>query len=74
MLVYLSSMGYPMCRDTSARTQAAGMFWLTVPGATTDHPGQRAAGAYAAGGRTLRDRHDATPGHPLAGSGECVVQ
>jgi hypothetical protein len=37
-----------------------------IPGRTTNHPSQRAAGAYALGGRMLRALHDATAGHPLA--------
>jgi Phosphotransferase enzyme family len=73
VLVYLSSIGYP-CAPRYLGTDADGRDVLAyVPGATTDHPGQRAAGAYAAGGRMLRNLHDATAGHPLAGSGECVV-
>jgi phosphotransferase family enzyme len=44
-----------------------------IPGRTTDHPSQRAAGAYALGGRVLRALHDATAGHPLADAQECVI-
>jgi Phosphotransferase enzyme family len=73
VLVYLNSIGFAYAPRYFG-TDADGRDVLAyVPGATTDHPGQRAAGAYAAGGRMLRDLHDATAGHPLAGSGECVV-
>jgi hypothetical protein len=44
-----------------------------IPGETTNHPSQRAAGAYATGGRMLRGLHDATAGHELAGGRECVI-
>lgn len=44
-----------------------------IPGRTTDHPEQRAEGAYARGGAMLRALHDATAGHPLAGGEECVT-
>jgi hypothetical protein len=44
-----------------------------IPGEITDHPGQRAAGAYAIGGTMLRELHEATAGHELAGDRECVI-
>ncbi|GLW89378.1 hypothetical protein Aglo03_01940 [Actinokineospora globicatena] len=44
-----------------------------IPGRTTDHPAQRAEGAYAHAGKMLRELHDTTAGHPLAGGHECVV-
>jgi hypothetical protein len=44
-----------------------------IHGTTTDHPGQRAAGAYRLGGEILRKLHDATAGTPLAGRAECVM-
>ncbi|WP_121006543.1 aminoglycoside phosphotransferase family protein [Saccharothrix australiensis] len=44
-----------------------------LPGRTTDHPTQRADGAYARAGAMLRELHDLTTGHPLAGDRECVV-
>jgi aminoglycoside phosphotransferase (APT) family kinase protein len=44
-----------------------------IPGNTTDHPTQRAPGAYAAGGRMLRELHEATTDHPLADGHECVI-
>jgi Ser/Thr protein kinase RdoA (MazF antagonist) len=73
LLAYLNSIGYPYA-PRYLGTDAEGRDVLAyVPGATTDHPDQWAAGAYAAGGRMLRELHDATAGHPLAGSGECVL-
>jgi hypothetical protein len=44
-----------------------------IPGEITDHPSQRAPGAYATGGRMLRELHDATAGHELAGDRECLI-
>jgi aminoglycoside phosphotransferase (APT) family kinase protein len=44
-----------------------------IEGVTTSHPLERSPGAHAAAGRLLRELHDATAGHPLAGDAECVV-
>ena len=44
-----------------------------IPGRTTDHPTQRADGAYARGAVMLRELHDRTAGHPLAAGRECVL-
>jgi aminoglycoside phosphotransferase (APT) family kinase protein len=44
-----------------------------IPGTTTRHPSERAEAAYAAGGAMLRRLHDATTGHPLAGTSQCVI-
>lgn len=44
-----------------------------VPGETTNHPDQRAAGAYCRAGRILHQLHDATAGHLLAAGAECVI-
>lgn len=42
-------------------------------GQTTDHPTRRAEGAYARAGMMLRQLHEATAGHPLAGDQDCVI-
>jgi hypothetical protein len=44
-----------------------------MPGRITDHPSQRAGGAYARGAAMLRELHDLTAGHPLAAGGECFL-
>lgn len=73
LLIYLESVGF-LHAPRYLGTDVDGDDVLTyVPGGTTDHPGQRAPGAYAAGGRMLRELHDATEGHPLASGQECVI-
>jgi hypothetical protein len=44
-----------------------------INGTTTDHPCQRAEGAYRLGGKILRKLHDVTAGTSLAGQAECVT-
>ena len=62
-----------MRRATSASMIAAGDVLTYVPGRTTDHPSQRASGAYARGAVMLRELHALTAGHPLAAGRECVL-
>ncbi len=73
LLLYLESAGFPYA-PRHLGTDGDGHDMLTyIPGETTDHPGQRAPRAYAAGGRILRQLHDVTRGHQLAADRECVV-
>ncbi|MEV0674902.1 aminoglycoside phosphotransferase family protein [Actinosynnema sp. NPDC050436] len=73
VLRHLEAVGYPHA-PRYLGTDDAGRDVLTyLPGRTTDHPSQRAAGAYALAGTMLRRLHDATAGHPLAGGAECVA-
>lgn len=73
VLEHLEAVGYPYA-PRHLGTDERGRDVLTfVPGHTTDHPSQRAEGAYALAGTMLRRLHDVTTGHPLAGDRECVV-
>jgi hypothetical protein len=73
LLGYLESAGYPHA-PRYLGTDDRGRDILTyVPGRTSDHPAQRAGGAYARGASMLRALHDLTAGHPLAGGRECVL-
>lgn len=73
LLSHLNSIGFPYAPKYLGMDASGRDVLGYVPGNTTDHPSQRAAGAYAAGGRMLRALHDRTAGHPLAGAAECVV-
>jgi hypothetical protein len=73
LLGYLESAGYahaPRHRGVDEQGREVLTF---IPGETTGHPGQRAPLAYALGGRMLRELHDLTAGHELAGDQECVL-
>jgi hypothetical protein len=73
VLLYLESIEFPYA-PRYLGTDLAGRDVLSyVEGNTTDHPSQRAQGAYEIGGQILRLRHDATAGHRLADGGGCVV-
>ncbi|WP_422744748.1 phosphotransferase [Micromonospora sp. WMMD754] len=73
LLSHLEAVGYPYApRHLGVDPQGREMLTF-IPGETTDHPSQRAAGAYALGGKMLRALHDATSGHALADGAECVV-
>jgi Phosphotransferase enzyme family len=73
LLRFLEASGYPYApryRGVDGR----GRDILTyIPGQTTDHPSQRADGAYARAAAMLRGLHDLTAGHPLAAGRECVL-
>ncbi|MFC4014415.1 phosphotransferase [Nonomuraea purpurea] len=73
VLTFLASAGYPYAPLHLGIDEQGRDVLSYVPGSTTDHPSQRAPGAYAAGGRMLRELHDLTAGHALAGGRECVV-
>ncbi|WP_378521050.1 aminoglycoside phosphotransferase family protein [Nonomuraea helvata] len=73
VLTYLESVGYPHAPHYLGIDEHGRDILSFIPGNTTDHPTQRAAGAYALGGRMLRDLHEATAGHTLAAAAECVI-
>lgn len=73
LLIHLEAVGFPHAPRYLGADGDGHDVLTYVPGETTDHPSQRAPGAYAAGGRILRELHDATEGHPLASGRECVV-
>lgn len=73
VLRHLESVGFPYAPRYLGVDDQDRDILSFVPGRTTDHPNQRAAGAYARGGRMLRTLHEATTGHPLADGQECVV-
>jgi len=73
VLTYLETVGYEHAPRFLGVDDHGRDVFTFIPGRTTDHPSQRAAGAYATGGKMLRGLHDATAGHELAGGRECVI-
>ncbi|MEV0614493.1 phosphotransferase [Nonomuraea sp. NPDC050404] len=73
VLTFLESVGYPYAPRHLGIDERGRDILTYIPGVTTDHPGQRAPGAYAIGGRMLRALHEVTSGHALAAGQECVV-
>ncbi len=73
VLAYLESAGYPYAPRFLGVDDCGRDILSYIPGRTTDHPGQRADGAYARGGAMLRRLHETTAGHRLAAGRECVV-
>jgi hypothetical protein len=73
VLAYLESAGYPYAPGFLGVDDYGRDILSYIPGRTTDHPSQRADGAYALGGAMLRRLHETTAGHPLAAGRECVV-
>ncbi|MGP3936999.1 aminoglycoside phosphotransferase family protein [Nonomuraea sp. KM88] len=73
VLTYLESVGYPHAPRYLGIDDHGRDILSFIPGTTTDHPTQRAHGAYAAGGRMLRELHEVTAGHALAADRECVI-
>lgn len=73
VLKYLELVAYPYAPRHHGLDERGRDVLSYIPGVTTDHPTQRASGAYALGGRMLRALHDATAGHPLAAGRECVM-
>lgn len=73
LLGYLNESGYPHAPRYLGVDEWGRDVLSYVPGVTSDHPNQRTAGATAQGAWMLRELHDLTAGHPLAGGGECVV-
>jgi hypothetical protein len=72
VLACLESAGFPYAPRFLGVDERRDMLSF-IPGRTTDHPSQRAAGAYGRGGAMLRLLHDTTAGHALAGGRECVI-
>lgn len=73
LLSHLRDVGFtgaPRCLGVDAQGRDIFTF---IPGETTNHPSQRDEAAYGAGGSLLRALHDATSGHSLAGSRQCVI-
>ncbi|MEO3796844.1 phosphotransferase [Nonomuraea sp. B10E15] len=73
VLTYLESVGYLHAPRYLGIDDHGRDILSFIPGTTTDHPTQRAHGAYAAGGRMLRELHAVTAGHALAADRECVI-
>ncbi|WP_433443243.1 aminoglycoside phosphotransferase family protein [Nonomuraea sp. CA-141351] len=73
VLTHLEHVGYPHAPRYLGIDEQGRDILTFVPGTTTDHPTQRAPGAYARGGRMLRSLHEATTGHALAAGQECVI-
>ena len=73
LLGFLEVSGYPYAPRYRGIDDRGRDILTYIPGRTTDHPGQRADGAYARGAVMLRELHDLTAGHPLAAGRECVL-
>ncbi|MFI6739035.1 hypothetical protein ACIBI9_39445 [Nonomuraea sp. NPDC050451] len=58
VLAHLESAGYPHAPRHLGIDEQGRDILSFIPGTTTDHPAQRAPGAYAAGGRMLRELRD----------------
>lgn len=73
VLTYLETAQYPHAPRYLGLDGRGRDILSYVPGNTTDHPSQRADGAYARGGDMLGRLHEVTAGHPLAAGRECVI-
>jgi Ser/Thr protein kinase RdoA (MazF antagonist) len=73
VLTYLESVGYPYAPRHLGIDERGRDILTFIPGHTSDHPGQRAPGAFGLAGRMLSALHRATAGHPLAAGAECVL-
>ncbi|MFG1710996.1 phosphotransferase [Nonomuraea sp. M3C6] len=73
VLTHLESVGYPHAPRYLGIDEHGRDILSFIQGTTTDHPTQRAHGAYAGGGRMLRELHEVTAGHFLAADKECVI-
>jgi hypothetical protein len=73
LLAYLESADYPYAPRYLGVDDRGRDVLTYIPGQTTDHPSQRADGAYARGAAMLRKLHDLTAGHPLAADRECFL-
>jgi hypothetical protein len=73
VLAFLESAGYPWAPRFLGVDDRGRDILSYIPGRTTDHPSQRADGAYARGGAILRRLHETTTGHPLTAGCECVI-
>ena len=73
VLAYLESAGYPHAPRYLGVDDCGRDILSYIPGQTTDHPSQRAEGAYTRGGAMLRLLHETTARHRLAAGRECVL-
>lgn len=73
VLAYLESAGYPYAPRYLGVDDGGRDILSYIPGQTTDHPSQRADGAYTRGGAMLRLLHETTAGHRLAAGRDCVL-
>ncbi|WP_245931244.1 phosphotransferase [Actinokineospora auranticolor] len=73
VLRHLECAGYPYAPRYLGVDEKGRDILTFIPGHTTDHPSQRADGAYRLAGSMLRALHDVTAGHPLAGGEDCVM-
>ncbi|MFC4121514.1 hypothetical protein [Nonomuraea zeae] len=73
VLTYLESVGYPHAPRYLGIDERGRDILTFISGTTTNHPTQRALGAYARGGRMLRTLHETTAGHVLAAGQDCVI-
>jgi hypothetical protein len=73
LLRYLESVAYAHAPRYLGVDEAGRDVLTYIPGQTTDHPSQRADGAYARGAVMLRELHDLTAGHPLGAGRQCVL-
>ena len=73
LLGYLEASGYPYAPRYLGVDERGRDILTYIPGQSTDHPAQRADGAYARAAVMLRELHDLTAGHPLAAGRECVL-
>ena len=73
LLSYLEASGYPYAPRYLGIDDRGRDILTYIPGRTTDHPSQRADGAYARGAVMLQALHDRTAGHPLAAGRECFL-
>jgi len=73
VLLYLAAAGYPHAPRFLGLDERGRDILSYIPGRTTDHPSERAAGAYRRGGAMLCLPHDLTAGHALAEGRECVI-
>jgi hypothetical protein len=73
LLAFLESAGYPYAPRYLGIDDRGRDILSYIPGQTTNHPSQRADGAYARGGVMLSLLHRLTAGHPLAADQECII-
>jgi hypothetical protein len=71
-LIHLESAGYAHAPRHRGVDEFGRDVLTFIPGVTSG-PSGLAPGAWALGGRMLRELHDLTAGHELAGERECVV-
>jgi hypothetical protein len=73
LLRYLESVGFAYAPRFLGVDEQGREILTFIPGETTDHPSQRATGAYRQAGWMLRELHTATAGHPRSAGHECIV-